>query len=614
MKRWLSFVIGIFIIFNSQARPEISRVEPPNWWVGMQHKELQILFYGKDLKGCDLVSSTPGFFLLRTVYVDNPNYLFAYLSIDPTLPAGGYPLLLKKDGKVIHTVIYELRQRKPGSASRKGFSTADNVYLLMPDRFSNGDPSNDNHPEMLEKANRLHPDGRHGGDIQGIINHLTYFKELGMTALWLNPVMENNQSQYSYHGYAITDLYRIDPRLGTNELYRSLVDSAARQGLKIIMDMVFNHLGDNHWMMKDLPTQQWVHQWPEFTRSNFRAPTIPDPYASEVDLRRMVNGWFDVHMPDLNQQDPLLADYLIQNSIWWVEYSGISGIRMDTHQYADKFFMSYWLRRIRLEYPDLSIVSECWVEQKTFHAYWFRDAVNRDGYAPHMDFITDFPLYIALRESFNDTHEGWELGPERLYYCLAQDLVYQDPAFNMVFVDNHDLSRFWSVVKEDFGRFTIGMAFLYTVRGMPQLTYGTEMLMRGYEWEGHGPMRADMPGGWSEDAGSAFHAAGRNKMQQKAWDLIRRLAQWRKNKEVIHSGNTRHFIPENNVYVYFRFNTSDTVMVVLNYSNQAQSLDMKHYSEMIGGRRTGFDVVSNKEILWDAQLTIPSSSAMVIEF
>ncbi|MEJ5302364.1 MAG: glycoside hydrolase family 13 protein [Bacteroidales bacterium] len=614
MKRWPIVTLFALLIIQLNANPEIDRVEPPNWWVGMHQAELQILFYGKDLKGCELVSTTQGFKLLRTVFVDNPNYLFAYFSIDPSLAPGEYPLDLRKNGKVVRTLYYPVLRRNSGSAQREGFSAADNVYLLMPDRFANGDPTNDNMPGMLEKADRSNPDGRHGGDLQGIIDHLSYFKKLGMTALWLNPVLENNQPRYSYHGYAITDLYRIDARLGTNELFRTLVDSASAHGLKIIMDMVFNHLGDNHWMIRDLPSAQWIHTWPEFTRSNFRAPTIPDPYRSDADLKKMVNGWFDTHMPDLNQQEPLLADYLIQNSIWWVEYSGISGIRMDTHQYADKDFMAEWLRRIRLEYPRLSVVSECWVEQKAFHAYWFKDAFNRDGYHPNMDFITDFPLYIQLRESFNDERQGWEQGVERLYYCLAQDLVYEDPKYNMVFLDNHDLSRFWSVVREDFGNFSIGLAFLYTVRGMPQLTYGTEMLMKGYEWEGHGPMRANMPGGWKEDVANAFVSAGRNKKQQMAWELISRLANWRKGKPVIHSGKTRHFIPENNAYVYFRYNEADTVMVVLNYNKEDVTLDLSRFSELMGERKTGFDVVANRQITWNDRLTVAAKSAMILEF
>jgi len=614
MKRWPIVTLFALLIIQLNANPEINRVEPPNWWVGMHQSELQILFYGKALNGCELVSTTQGFRLLRTVFVDNPNYLFAYFSIDPSLAPGEYPLVLRKNGKVVRTLYYPILRRNSGSAQREGFSAADNVYLLMPDRFANGDPTNDNRPGMLEKADRSNPDGRHGGDLQGIIDHLSYFKELGMTALWLNPVLENNQPHYSYHGYAITDLYRIDARLGTNELFRALVDSASAHGLKIVMDMVFNHLGDNHWMIRDLPSVQWIHTWPEFTRSNFRSPTIPDPYRSDADLKKMVNGWFDTHMPDLNQQEPLLADYLIQNSIWWVEYSGISGIRMDTHQYADKDFMSEWLRRIRLEYPRFSVVSECWVEQKAFHAYWFKDAFNRDGYHPNMDFITDFPLYIQLRESFNDERQGWEQGVERLYYCLAQDLVYDDPKYNMVFLDNHDLSRFWSVVREDFGNFSIGLAFLYTVRGMPQLTYGTEMLMKGYEWEGHGPMRADMPGGWKEDVANAFAMAGRNKKQQLAWELISRLANWRKGKPVIHSGKTCHFIPENNAYVYFRYNEADTVMVVLNYNKEDVTLDISRFSEMMGERKHGFDVVTNRQITWNDRLTVAAKSAMILEF
>jgi glycosidase len=607
------FILLCICVSPVVSQPELNRVEPPFWWAGMQDTSLQILLYGSNLSELDAKTDDPGVVISRREATGNPNYLFLYIGLGRELKPGLCRISLQKDGTEVLFFQYEFRARKPESSIRQGFGWADNIYLIMPDRFANGNPGNDSHPQMLEKVNRSNPDGRHGGDFAGIRRHLAYIQSLGMTALWLNPFLENNQPAYSYHGYAITDLYTTDPRIGSNEEFVALVKDARSNGMKIIMDMVFNHLGDNHWMMKDLPSDEWVHQWPAFTRSNFRAPAIPDPYRSQYDYDKMVKGWFDRHMPDLNQNNPLLADYLIQNSIWWVEYSGIDGIRMDTHQYAYKDFMAEWLKRIHAEYPGLGIVGECWIEQKPLHAYWLEGTRNFDGYESNLRFITDFPLYIAVRESFNDKNQGWEKRAERLYYCLAQDLLYKEPRNNMVFLDNHDLSRFYTACGTDFGRFTIGLAFLYTVRGIPQLFYGTELLMEGYEHDGHGPLRADYPGGWDNDTQSAFTPAGRNKQQNRAWNLVSTLANWRKSKTVIHSGKTLHYIPERDVYTYFRYHDEEKVWVILNYGDKPAVLQTSRFSEILGKSRRGTDIITGKETGWDEVIQVPANTAMVIE-
>ncbi|HRC66568.1 MAG TPA: glycoside hydrolase family 13 protein [Bacteroidales bacterium] len=612
-KTSLIICLGFSYLLSVAQQPSIERIEPPFWWIGMNESNLELLFYGKNLGDFKAYSSVPGLEIINTISIENPNYLFVYIKMDSNLKEGVYPLLLKGDKDKEISVLYRFDKREPGSASRKGFGWGDNIYLLMPDRFANGNPSNDDIDAMVEKADRNNPNGRHGGDLAGVAKYLDYLKELGMTAVWLNPIFENNQPHYSYHGYAITDLYNVDPRLGSNEEFVRVVKQAHQKGLKIIMDMVFNHLGDQHWMIRDLPSSSFIHRWPEYTPSNFRSTTIPDPYHSEYDYQKMINGWFDRHMPDLNQNDSLLADYLIQNSIWWIEYSGIDAIRMDTYQYADKDFMARWVNRIKGEYPDFSIVGELWVEQKALHAYWMEGNYRFGNYDSPLQFLTDFPLYIALRESFLDKEKGWEKGVERIYYCLAQDFVYDEPRNNMIFIDNHDLSRFYSIAGENLQKFTLGLVMLYTLRGIPQFTYGTEQLMTGLESDGHGLIRGDMMGGWPNDPVNAFEAKGRNKQQQKAWELISSLANWRKSSNVIHSGNTRHFLPENNVYSYFRYNENDTVWVILNYGDEEALVETGRFAEMLGQHRRGHEIVSNREISWGETLTLQPYQALIIE-
>ncbi|PKP22516.1 MAG: alpha-amlyase, partial [Bacteroidetes bacterium HGW-Bacteroidetes-22] len=509
-------------------------------------------------------------------------------------------------------VPYELKARREGSANRNGFDQHDVVYLVMPDRFANGDTTNDSRPEMLEKANRGNPDGRHGGDLKGIENHLDYIADLGMTALWLNPFVENNTPSYSYHGYAITDFYKTDPRIGTNDGYVGLVKKAHDLHLKIIMDMVFNHCGNTHWFITDLPSPDWIHQFSSYTRSNFKAPVVMDPYGAEADKKIMLDGWFDAHMPDLNQNNSHLAVYLTQNSIWWVEYADLDGIRMDTYMYPDPEFMALWRKLLRNEYPNLDVVGEVWIENKTLHAYWMKDAHNFDGYNSGLEYLTDFPMFDAIRTALNE-NTGWKTGAERIYYCLAQDIVYKHPEDNLTFLTNHDVSQFYTLTGENFGKFKLGITLLLTLRGIPQFYQGIEILMTGDQGKGHGKMRKDFPGGWVTDTLNAFTPEGRTPLQQEAFDYVKTIANWRKSCPAVQTGKTTQFIPENDVYVYFRYNEKQTVMIVMNFADTERTVTTARFSEIIKDFSAGKEIITGKEISELNRLTIPARTSMIIE-
>lgn len=611
--RTLILILVSWLSFNtSQAQSKIERIEPPNWWVGMQNPKLQLLLYGKNISRLDPVIKYKGLKIDSINRSNNRNYLFIYLNVSSNAQPGVFNISLRFEDEEVTSCRYELKLRKPGSADRTGFNQADNVYLLMPDRFANGDTTNDSDTSMMEWANRDNPDGRHGGDLKGIANHLSYFNDLGMTALWLNPHLENNMPSYSYHGYAITDFYKTDPRLGTNQDFVNLVSSAHSKKIKIIMDMVFNHCGVNHWFIKDLPFTDWIHQFPSFTRSNFKAPAAMDPYAASYDKNLLQNGWFDTGMPDLNQKNPHLAAYLIQNSIWWIEFADLDGIRMDTHMYADPDFMAEWRRKLRSEYPNFNVVGELWVETKALHAYWMKDAPNNDGYNSELEYITDFPLFVALRQALQEP-TGWESGAERLYYCLAQDIVYKRPQDNLTFLSNHDVHHFYSICGEDFGKYKLGVAFLFTTRGIPQFYHGTEVLLTGSENQGHGKMRKDFPGGWTGDKNNGFDEMGRTPQQQAAWQYVQKIAQWRQTSKAAQFGKLTQFIPEKQVYTYFRTLDNEQVMVLLNFSNTTTTVNTNRFSEQLSGYTKGTDIISGTTFETLSQLNIPGHTALIIE-
>lgn len=596
----------------SLSAQNLNRVEPPSWWVGMNNPELQLLVHGKDIAKSEVEFSYPGVNMVSIDRVENPNYLFINLTIEDGTKPGSFDIEFRTSRRNSLKYTYHLKEREEGSAQRKGFDASDAVYLLFPDRFANGDPSNDEYDGMTDSFNRDDLYARHGGDIQGVINNLDYIKELGMTAIWLNPVLESVQPWQSYHHYAITDYYNVDRRFGSNELYKQLVDKANEMDIKIIKDMIFNHCGSKHWWINDLPSDDWLNQWPEFTRTNYRGPTSFDPHASELDSRLMSDGWFDKHMPDLNQQNPFLAKYLIQNSIWWVEYAGLNGIRMDTHPYPDKEFMASWARAVMAEYPNFNIVAEAWLNYPAWCAYWQTGALNRDGFDSGVPTVMDFPLMYAMHKAFDEEH-GWDKGLSRLYEILAHDFLYADPMNIMIFADNHDVSRFMKSKEMSIGRYKLGMAFLLTTRGIPQIYYGTEILMDGDDVDGHGVLRREFPGGWPDHKRSAFTADGRSKRQNEAWEYTNKLLNWRKNATAIHNGALTHFIPEDDIYVYFRHNSEQTVMVVLHNGYQPKKLNTERFNEVLSNFTSGVEVLSGKKLERLDKLQLSPRSAMVIE-
>ena len=600
-----------FLMLNGVAQDQPVRVDPPFWWIGMENPVVQLMFHAEGIGNGEALVNYPGVKLLRKVRLENPNYYVLDLEISKDARPGKVQIVFEYQREILYAVEYELFDRVPGSKDRKGFGKDDVIYLIMPDRFSNGDMSNDSVPGMLEAAHPENPNGRHGGDIKGISDMTGYLADLGVTALWLNPVQENNMKAYSYHGYAITDFYRVDPRLGTNESYRNFVETCHVKGLKVIMDMVFNHCGGNHFWIKDLPMENWIHQFPEFTRSNFRAETAMDPYASDFDRERMLTGWFDTPMPDLNQQNEILAEYLIQNSIWWVEYAGLDGIRMDTYPYSYKDFMSEWMSRLMKEYPYFNVVGETWLQKETHTAFWQDQSPVSGSYNSHLPSITDFPMQYALKDAFNE-NEGWTTGLNRLYYVLSQDFVFADPFMNVIFADNHDLSRFYSSIGEDYNKFKMAMAVLLTTRGIPMIYYGTEYLMTGEEPKGHGFIRADYPGGkWESAVGSRQSAV--NGVQLEAFEYLKALLNWRKNSEVIKHGKLKQFVPQDGIYVYARYTDREAVIVIINKNKEAKTLDLKRFNEVLKDYREGTDVISKEKFILENNINLKPETALILE-
>jgi glycosidase len=593
------------------GEPSVSRVEPPFWWTGFKNTRLQLMVYGPSIGSAKVTTDNSVIRVVAAEKTSNPDYLFITLDIRNARP-GVFNILFHSGTGPAITRPYDLKSRKPGSASRKGFSAADVIYLITPDRFANGDTANDNLPGMAEKSDRAFKDGRHGGDIKGIMQHLDYLRDLGIGAIWINPLLENDQPKYSYHGYSTTDYYQTDPRFGSNEDYLALSDAIHSRGMKLIMDMVFNHCGSEHWWMKSLPSEDWINQWPEFTRSSYRAGTVTDPYASEKDSVVYVKGWFDKTMPDLNQKNPFLKTYLIQNSIWWIEYASLDGIRQDTHPYPFKDMMAEWGQAVLTEYPEFNTVGECWINYPATVAYWQKDACNLDGYNSWLPAVFDFPLYDALQRAFNEK-EGWNTGLTRLYEILSQDFSYPDPGNLVTFADNHDVNRYFDTQGDDIRKMKMAMAFLMTTRGIPQVFYGSEILLTTGEDEGHGNLRKDFPGGWPGDNRNAFTAAGRSSAENDMYLYLKTLLNWRKTSKVIHTGKLSHFIPSDGTYTYFRYNEKETVMVVLNNSDTLKTIDAARFAEFLQPYRSGWDVTGNQPVADLSMISLPAKSALILE-
>lgn len=609
-KYFFSILFSILIGSFSGYSIEIERIEPSFWWTGMKNKELQLLVHGKDIASSQVTIVYPGVRLKEVVRVENPNYLFIYLDISSDASPGTIHLDFTLENKSIrHDYELKTRNNKPKA---QGFDSSDVMYLIMPDRFANGNTANDEWDKV--KIDRNDPFGRHGGDFSGISKHLDYISELGITTIWLNPVLENKMPEGSYHGYSTTDFYQTDPRFGTNQDYCNLIDEIHSKGMKIVMDMIYNHCGSHHWWMNDFPCSDWLNHQEGFIPTSHDLYTIMDPHAPKSEIQRMTDGWFVPAMPDLNQRNPHLATYLIQNSIWWIEYAGIDGIRHDTHPYADIDFLSRWCKAVSDEYPLFNIVGESWYVSSGPLAWWQQDSHISDRQS-NLKTVMDFSLKTAIETAFSlETEINNPLW--KIYEILAQDFLYSNPDNLLIFLDNHDTSRFFKEGETDLKRFKQAIAFLLTTRGIPQLYYGTELLMYGEKKDGDGNLRKDIPGGWPKDTINNFDPSGRTELQNEAWNYIQTLLKWRKNNPDIVRSELVHYAPDyqTECYVYARKTKNKTILVILNGSEKKQTLPMNRYYEVTGSAQKGKDIITGQTITLKENIKVEPKGVWVIEY
>jgi glycosidase len=599
----------LFVCLNLSA--QVSKVEPPMWWSGMHNTNVMVTLYGENL--ADYAVASNDLTITDVVRLENKNYLFVYLDFAAAKP-GTYQLVLEHSQKESIQIPYELMERREGSALRKGYDSSDFIYLIMPDRFANGDPTNDSHPDLHEQSNRKDPWGRHGGDLQGIIDHLDYIAQLGVTAIWNTPVLEDNDPKGSYHMYAASDVYQIDRRFGSNEKYKQLSAELKKRNMKLIKDYVVNHWGLEHYMIQDLPSKDWINQWDEFTPSSHAKEIFSDPYAAEVDVKQLVNGWFVDSMADLNQKQPQLLKYLTQNAIWWIEYADLSGLRVDTYPYNSRDEVTLWSKAIIDEYPNFSIVAESWVINPIHLSYWQKDSpiAAMSGFNSQVTHVKDFALFAAVQEVFTEKTPWWDQKMNKIYKVFQNDFVYANPNDLMVFLENHDTTRINELV--DFENYKLMTTLLATVRGVPQTYYGTEISIKGSKEKGDADLRKDFPGGWPDDLRSAFTPIGRTPTENKYFDFTAQLFNWRKSEPVIHHGKTMHYAPQNEVYVYFRYTDTKSVMVILNANDEAQTLDLSRYKQRIGSATEAKDVFSGARVNLSNSLKIPPKSSSIISF
>lgn len=626
------WLLCLWLIFNQSyaQSPTIQRVDPTNWWVGMKNPNLQLMLYGKDIKGSKVAINYAGVNIRQVYEVENPNYLFVDLYISPDTKAGQFNIELSKSisvktGKntsseqIVKTnKTYELKTRdqKPQEINSK-----DLIYLILPDRFSNGDPSNDKFADMADpESDRKNPFLRHGGDLQGITNHLDYLKDLGVTTIWLNPIIENNQPQTNeggamrsaYHGYGFTDHYNVDRRLGGNSAYKKMIDAAHSKGIKVMQDAVYNHVGINHWIIKDLPMKNWLTQWDTYTNTSYRdEPVVGRANGSKADFDIQQKGWFMPFLPDLNHANPFVAQYLIQHALWTVEYFGVDGWRIDTYQYNDLDFMNRCNAALLEEYPNMFITGENSVHNIISQAYFTRNNFYND-FKSNLPSPNDFVLFHAIKGALTEGFD-WGKGFNKLYSTLASDLVYENPSLNMTFLDNHDEHRFFSVIGEDMNKFKLGVGFLLTTRGVPQIYYGTEILMKNFKNPSDAEVRQDFPGGWSDDAKNKFEAANRTAQENEAFDFVKKLANYRKNSTALQTGKLTQYMPQNGIYVYLRHTEKESVMVIMSQNEKEQTLDGQRFNESLMGFSKGKNVLNETMISNLKKITVPAMSIQVIE-
>ena len=609
MKNKMRILMLLALFFTTHsvfAVIKVERLEPNNWWVGMKKSEFQIMVYGPNISSSKVSISYPGVTLKDVVKAENANYLFLYVNISKTAKPGNMPIKFT-DGTATKTIDYPLKARAPATGA-KGFNASDVLYLITPDRFANGNLENDNWNNV--SVNRKSPNARHGGDIAGIAARLDYLKDLGISTVWLNPIQENNMRGGSYHGYAITDFYKIDPRFGSNEEFKELTKTTHQKGMKMVMDMVFNHCGSSHWWMEDLPFKNWINNDGVFLQTNHATVSIMDVHAAPSDRNNFLNGWFTRGMPDLNQTNAHLATYLIQNSIWWIEYAQIDGIRQDTYSYMDFDFLARWNKEVNEEYPNFTIVGETWYKKSTSSAWWqAKSMLSKKN--PALEMPMDFSLTFIAQNAFDSKSNNNYLSD--IYEDIAQDFLYPNPYHVLTFLDNHDLSRFRKNDETNLDRYKQGLAFLLTTRGIPQLFYGTEVLMTGTKEEGDGKLRKDFPGGWQTDTTNQFTETGRTAMQNEAWDFLKKLLHWRQKNEAVTKGSMIHYTPIDGIYVYARIKDNHRVLVILNGTNKVQNLNMDRFTDVTKGYTKGKDVISSNTFSLITPINIPANGEYILE-
>ena len=633
MRKCLTALAGLCLAVAAWAG-EVTRVEPLSWWTGMK-TDLQLLVNGEGIGAYSVtIEGGKGVKIKAVHQADSPNYLFVDVDVTAKAKPGTYTLVFKKGNEEIRRP-YVIAAREKGSADRKSFTTADLIYLIVPDRFANGDPSNDSTPDTAEKARRESPMGRHGGDLQGVIDHLDYIADLGATALWSTPLLGDNAPRGSYHGYACSDYYHIDPRYGSNELYREMVGKAHEKGIKIIMDVVTNHSSTEHWWMKDLPFKDWVHMNDPYVNSNHQMGLALDPNASKADRAVMEEGWFVPSMPDMNLDNPYMLKYFQQWAVWWIEYSGLDGFRVDTWFYNEKVPMSQWAKAVTDEFPDFNIVGENWQANPDYVAYWQKDPPPTDGFNSYLPSIMDFPLQGAISNALTAPIPGREQPqgmPGRgrrgadisgIYNALSHDFVYHDLSHMMIFLSNHDIARIGDTFGHDPRRMKIAFTLLATLRGIPQMFYGDElMFVTGNPRRDDGRLRMDFPGGWAGDPVDLFTEEGRAKAAaDSTWahaadlhDYVRTLFQWRKGSSAVQNGRTLHFIPEKNTYGYFRYDDRETVFVFINNSDEEVTVPWTRFREISEGLGEGVNVLTGERVTVSDATRVAPQSALVVDY
>jgi neopullulanase len=612
MKAKQTVFLTLFLTISGICSAQIS-IYPPNWWGNMRHDQIQLLVRSTDagFSQNQVKISFPGISIDKVTPLENGKYMAIDIKIDKTA-APGIAYFEFSKGKKTQKVAWPLKAREQGRKFAQGVTSSDLIYFLMPDRFSNGDPSNDRIKGMRDQSlNRDSIFHRHGGDLQGIINHLDYLQELGATALWITPVIQNDMPNRTEHGYAITDHYKIEPRFGGEAAYKKLSDELHKRNMKLIQDAVYNHVGLYHIFVQDKPTKDWLHEWPTYTGTSYKDQTLMDPYASGRDKKILSDGWFTPMMPDLNQSNPYVVNFLIQHAIWCVEEFGVDGWRIDTYIYNDLEFMNRCNQALLDEYPNLSIFGETWVHGVPNQAFFARNKMNTT-FKSNLPGVADFQLNMyGIEQAVNEPF-GWTNGVNRIYQTLSNDFLYENPMNNVIFLDNHDKSRFFSVVKEDISKQKMGIAWLLTCRGIPQLYYGTEILMKGYS-NPDGLVRMDFPGGWAGDKSNKFTSQGRTKEEEEVFQWTKSLSQFRLQSSAIKTGKLTQFVPENGIYVYFRHDEKQTVMCIMNSNDQEMVLSLTRFAEVLKNFKNGKEITTGAVVPLANEIKLKGKYVMVLD-